>query len=371
MAVQGKKQRESRGPARSQVHGRSREKVKGNSNMSWLTKFPASEGVHYFWNEARSLYPKPPQDLDEATKRVVAQLGPKSLDMIRKGDALAEYSCWARLAVGFWEMLLTHRVTPSVAKSVREMELASKPTGPPYFMRRTWLIEVPSPLTGDRLYGDTTALGGFQDPKSGDWGLVGWRLVNGQPQMRTMVTNNLWSPGTQSAQEDSDETDEQGDPKLYYRWCEGGWEPTVVLTEDEYQEHDDWFRAAVQFAMTFGILLEAENTNLHTRDVGSIPDRGRPNKPQVPHAPKWITRYVNIDNAKAALPVTKATSLKVPEGLPPKEGMVWMEVPVREHLRWQRYGEHNQQRRWIRIRAHLSHRWAPPNPRRVVVRDGQ
>ncbi len=334
----------------------------GAQGMQWLTKFSASEGTRFFWNMARGLYPRPPIDPDLTAKETLNQLGPSILRQIKKHESDDAYFYWARLAVGFWDRLVAHRLTPAVARRVNSVGLASIPEILPLLLRGPWLVEVIEPLKGERLFGDTTALGGFCDPKTGYWNLVGWRIVDKQPMVRSMVTNQPWTAiGTR----DLDPLNED------YQWSADGWHVNRTITRDGYREHSDWFQECVRFAMLLGALLEAENTFLRTRDEAPKKERDVSTKAGVPRPPGWITRYVGIDPEEGKRTVSKKSEPPAkPEQPPNTDGLSWVEVRVREHVRLQRCGERNQERRWVTIKAHTSHRWASQNPRRIIVGSG-
>ena len=331
----------------------------GDQGMEWLTKFSASEGTRFFWNMARGLYPRPPIDPDLAAKETLNQLSPSILRQIEKDESDDAYFYWARLAVGFWDRLVAHRLTPAVARRVNGVGLASIPEILPLLLRRPWLVEVIEPLKGERLFGDTTALGVFCDPKTGYWNVVGWRLVNGQPKVRAMFTSQPW---TAVAKPDLDAVDED------YQWRADGWHATQPITKDEYRENQEWLQTAVRFAMLLGALLEADNTFLRTRDEAPKKERGAPAKTAAPRPPGWITRYVGIDPEEGKRTVSQKSEPPAKPAQPPNtDGLSWVEVRVREHVRLQRCGERNQERRWVTIKAHTSHRWASVNPKRIIV----
>ena len=331
----------------------------GDLGMQWLTKYSASEGTRFFWNMARGLFPRPPIDSDQAAKETLDQLPPSILRQIEKNENEAAFLPWARLAVGFWDRLVAHRLTPAVARRINATGLASIPEVLPILLRRPWLVEVIEPLKGERLFGDTTALGGYCDPKTGFWNLVGWRIVDGQPKVRSMMIDKPW---TAVATGDVDSLDED------YHWSPDGWHTSGSIKRDDFEERRDWFQESVRFAMLLGALLEAENTFLRTRDEAPKKERGTSAKSGVPRPPGWITRYVGIDpeEGKRSLP-KKTPPPPRPEQPLNTDGLSWVEVTVREHVRLQRCGEGNQQRRWVTIKAHTSHRWASAKPKRVVV----
>ncbi len=331
----------------------------GHQGMEWLTKFSASEGTRFFWNVARGLYARPPIDPDLAAKETLNQFGPSILRQIEKDESDDAYLSWARMAVAFWDRLVAHRLTPAVARRVNGVGLASIPEILPLLLRRPWLVEVIEPLKGERLFGDTTALGGFCDPKTGYWNLVGWRIVDGQPKVRSMFLSQPW---TAIAKRDLDPLNED------YQWSADGWNVNRTITRDDYREHSDWFQESVRFAMLLGALLEAENTFLRTRDEAPKKERDVSTKAGAPRPPGWITRYVGINPEEGKRTVTKKSAPPPkPEQPPNTDGLSWVEVRVREHVRLQRCGEGNRERRWVTIKAHTSHRWASVKPKRVVV----
>ena len=331
----------------------------GDQGMEWLTKFSASEGTRFFWNMARGLYPQPPIDPDLAAVETLKQIGPVATRHMKETRSEEAFLFWARMAVGFWDRLVAHRLTPAVARRVNGVGLASIPEILPLLLRRPWLVEVIEPLKGERLFGDTTALGGFCDPKTGYWNVVGWRLVNGQPKVRAMFTSQPW---TAVAKPDLDAVDED------YQWRADGWHATQPITKDEYRENQEWLQTAVRFAMLLGALLEADNTFLRTRDDVPKQERGAPAKTAAPRPPGWITRYVGIDPEEGKRTVSQKSEPPAKPAQPPNtDGLSWVEVRVREHVRLQRCGERNQERRWVTIKAHTSHRWASVNPKRIIV----
>lgn len=327
------------------------------NDLDWLTTYSASEGIRFFRKIAKDAFRSLPVNLDKAAQHVVKQLGPLAMKQIELEGSETVYFNWARMSLGFWDRLVAHRVTPAVAERVRNVSLASVPEKAPHFLTRTWLIEVCEPLKGERLFGDTTALGAYLDPKTGCWNLVGWLITNGRAHVCSMFTKEPW---TATGKPDRDGVDEG------YLYENADWGTNPKMTKEEFYGQQAWYWAGVQYAMVFGALLEAENTFLHVRDETPKPERSTSTRPGVPRSPTWITRYVSVDSKQAA---RKPEPAKKPEKPLSTDGLEWIEVPVREHLRLQRHGEGNQQRKWIRIKAHMSHRWASPNPKRVIVTD--
>lgn len=195
--------------------------------------------------------------MDLAAEETLKQLGPEFLRQTKKDDSEDVYFFWARLAVGFWDRLVAHRLTPAVATRVNRTTLASIPETAPHLLQRPCLVEVIEPLKGERLFGDTTALGGYCDPKTDNWNVVGWRIVHGMTQIRVMVTDQPW---TAVGKPDLDAVDDE------YQWRPDGWHATQPINQEGFHERREWLQAAVRFAMRLGALLEAENTFLRTRD---------------------------------------------------------------------------------------------------------
>ena len=119
-----------------------------------------------------------------------------------------------------------------------------------------------------------------------------------------------------------------------------------------------------RLATVLGVLLEAENSFLRTHDRSAKAARGHQPGSRLPHPPAWITRHVTLDSTD-----TERAAAKSPSSPMSTDGMALTEVPVREYVRIQRFGEGNRERKWVRIKAHMSHRWTSANPTRIVVHD--
>lgn len=233
--------------------------------------------------------------------------------------------------------------------------MASCPEEAPQLLRRPWLIEVEKPLEGERLYGDTTALGAYFDPTSAQWMLIGWMIVDGEPRVRQMVWMQSWTRDMHQKLEIAEEG---------YEWRDGAWTEVASMPVGQFAERRDWFREGVRFATVLGALLEAESTFLRTHDTQPKAQRGMQGRSGRTRPPGWITRHITLDGKEAKRTPPKVTSTPLVT-----DGLALTEVPVREYVRCQRYGEGNQERKWVIIKAHVSHRWTSPNPTRIVVND--
>ena len=79
--------------------------------------------------------------------------------------------------------------------------------------RRPWLMKSSSRSKGERLFGGDGSRRILRS-KTGYWNLVGWRIVDGQPKVRSMVIDKPW---TAVAKGDVDPLDEL---PLECRWLE-------------------------------------------------------------------------------------------------------------------------------------------------------
>jgi hypothetical protein len=326
--------------------------------MNWLLTFSASEGTRFFWDEARKLFRERPLDPQSAAERIFERLDPLVRSISAEEGSAPAFIAHARLALAFWDRLVAHRLTVAAAERVRRVPMASFPVEAPQMMRRPWLLEVRKPLDGERLYGDTTALGCYPTDEPGQWMLQGWMIVQGEPRIRAMFWMQNWTP------------DRRHLPELAqagYEWLDGTWVEAARLPREAFRERRDWFHEGVRFATVLGALLEAENTFLRTHDTVSTPESGKRSGRVQRNPPRWIVRHVTLDGSEADSTPGPGKGTGTPLST---DGLTWTEVPVREYIRLQPSGPSRQERKWIRIKAHVSHRWTSPIPKRIVV-DGE
>lgn len=323
--------------------------------MDWLIKFSASEGTRFFWQEARRLFRVRPLDSVHAAEQIFAQLDPVVQALIAEEGSAPAFIAHARLALAFWDRVVAHRLTPEAAARVRLVPMASFPEKVPQFLTAPWLIEVEKPLDGERLYGDTTALGCYPTGEAGLWMLIGWMIVDGEPRSRAMYWAQNWTRGPQPMLELFDEG---------YEWHDGAWVEAAHLPAAEFRERCAWFQDGVRFATVLAALLEADDTFLRTSDIEPTAKTGKRSRRKASSPPRWTVRHVTLGAAQdeTAPAPTKGTGTPMAT-----DGLAFTEVPIREYLRLQRCGPGNQERRWVLIKAHVSHRWTSSNPKRIVV----
>lgn len=195
--------------------------------MEWLLRFSASEGTRFFWDEARRFFQDKPLDFEVAAEQLFARLDPTVRAMIAEEGSTLAYISHARLALAFWDRLISHRLTVAAAERVRRVPMTSYPEQAPQLLRRPWLLEVRKPLEGERLYGDTTALGCYPTEEPGHWILLGWLLVDGEPRCRAMHWIQKWSPGLRQLPDLAEEG---------YEWHDGAWVEAARLPKETFRE---------------------------------------------------------------------------------------------------------------------------------------
>lgn len=326
--------------------------------MDWLLRFSASEGTRFFWDEARRLFHERPLDSEVAAEQIFGHLEPPIRSMIAEEGSTPAFISHARLALAFWDRLVAHRVTAAAAERVRRVPMASFPDQAPQLLRRPWLLEVRKPFDGERLYGDTTALGCYPTQEPGQWMLQGWMLVQGEPRIRAMLWSQKWTPGLRQLPDLA----EGG-----YEWHDGTWVEAARLPTEQFRERRDWFQDGVRFATVLGALLEAEDTFLRTHDTDATPASDKRGRRPQRNPPRWIVRHVTLDGSEAE----PAPTIEKGAGIPlSTDALAWTEVLVKEHVRLQPSGPGRQERKWVRIKAHTSHRWTSSTPKRIIV-DGE
>lgn len=239
-----------------------------------------------------------------------------------------------------------HEVRQSAARLVRETDVRGLPHEAPRMMRGPWLIEIARPEKGHRLFDATHSLAGRPLP-NGRIVLIG---IGGEDTMTAE-----WAPTWGRSFDD------------------------VEIREDnmfagEVAALSAWGRAAVTFAVTFALLLEADGSPLDARDeteLSEAAERGRPKakrskpaKADPQHLPGgWVTRHIYLgDRVPEPTPTptpTRATGSE-PEGTP-------TQVQVRGHIRRQRHGPGNAEIKWVYVQAYTATRIASTSDAKVVV----
>src|SRR5690606_17665779 len=128
----------------------------------------------------------------------------------------------------------------------------------------------------------------------------------------------------------------------------------------------EWAREAARFALVLGLHLQAEGTPVQTKDEGR--GRGaRSSHGKASGSRDWVVRRVYLDRITRSPEAGSApASRDAAEGL--TEDRIAAVVPVRGHLRRQRYGPKGSLRKWVYVGGYEARRWIAPRPLRVEVR---
>lgn len=225
----------------------------------------------------------------------------------------------AMLALLTYAQPPTWLVRPSASRIVHETDLHSIPTIAPRLLRRPGIVETRRPETGERLWGDIASLGWYA---IGDtYWLIGLAYPDGYFCVR-------WSPRWSG-----EDLDEQL-PAI---------DPSALVSQDRQSEYYDFAHQAARYLIVLGLLAESDPTPLRividksqkerqVRDVYLGP--GALDKPPPSRDPSMPDRLL--------------------------EGRHAAEVPVRGHLKRQRYGEGNAKVKWIYVQGFSARRWLAP-----------
>ena len=164
----------------------------GDLGMQWLTKYSASEGLGSFgaW---RGVCIHVPNRFRSGRKGDAESAPPSILRQIEKNENEAAFLPLGKTGGGLLGPTGGASADPPSHGESMPPAWRAFLRSLPILLRRPWIVEVVEPLKGERLFGDTTALGGYCDPKTGFWNLVGWRIVDGQPKVRSMVIDKPWT----------------------------------------------------------------------------------------------------------------------------------------------------------------------------------
>jgi hypothetical protein len=275
----------------------------------------------------RPLLPKlpvfeiPPEAVDGARRRAAEQgLTLESLRHRARASALAMlardtgvipehpfYMAVASLTLALDPRPLVHELGPGVAEAVDATRSHALPPEPPRLLRRAFVLESTHPEQGGRLFDDTWCLGGY----SLDGAIY---LCGITPENRAFFGS--WRPRWGSGDEVGVGAGEDG---LVRAGGEG---------EDPEAELRAWARRAARFALTLGLMLEAEGTPLRwsdTRDRLTGP-RGKRKRVGVRRG-AWVMRRVSLDGPPPAGvgrseggPAGGASPGRVAAGAAPREG---------------------------------------------------
>lgn len=313
-----------------------------------------ADRIRELWKAGRALFPAQPTDNLSATQAL-------AWSVYRDPAATendSQYFHFCALALALWERFFTHTVQPEITDHLRKVPLRSVPRKQPRLFDGPWLIEVNQAGVGERLFGDTVALGAYYEPALAGWALIGWRTTFG-PLSAQVV---WWFPEWNGESVQDTEVD-----NLRYEWRDGRWAVRIEPAESAKGTFDadaEWANQAIQFAMLFAIVLEAKHAPIRTRDIGPPPPRPRDLKRHKPAPRPWLVRYVYpLDPPEATTPRDahqKASSLS-------RGDYRLSPIAVRGHYRLQHRGEGGRETEWIFIQDYDAHRWTSTTPVKVVV----
>ena len=310
--------------------------------------------IRALWKEGRALFPTKPTDVLQAIQQLSWHVyqDPAAI------EADTPYYHFCALALAFRERYVTHSIQPEIADHLRTSPLRSVPRKQPRLFDGPWLIEVNQAEVGERLFGDTIALGAYYEPALAGWALVGWRTTFGPLSSQAV----WWFPEWTGETVQDTEVD-----NIRWGWRDGRWvasvEPADGATEAAASDKE-WANQAIQFAMLFAITLEAKNAPIRVRELGPPPPKARDVKRNKPAPPPWLIRYIYpLD------PPEEKNSGAAPkrDSPPSRVGCVRSPVEVRGHYRLQHRGEGRRETEWIFIKDYDAHRWTSTTPVKVVV----
>lgn len=230
-----------------------------------------------------------------------------------------------------------HELRGRVPARVAGTDLHSLPDEPPRLLRAPWIVEVRDPERGERLFGDTAGLAGYE--LDGTTYLLGVGYPDG-------ARVALWRP----------------------RWPGGDIEAGVVREDsgglvDDLEQHVGWGRSAARFAIVLGLMLDAAGTPLRVTDdrpqlPGSRKGKPRPARP-------WAVRRIYLEeqgNDEEDGPGGGGAG-----GAASVADLIESSVMVRGHLKRQRHGAGGALVKWIYVASYEARRWFTSRPTRVVV----
>ena len=287
------------------------------------------------WLAARALPPAPPGlGTREAASALAFRVWGERAFAVPE---LVNLAAWAWLARG---RAVVHSLRPSVPRLVRATDLHQLPDEAPALLRAPWCLEAGRPERGERLWGDTWALAGYE--LDGAHYLVGLegdgaRVVPWRPR---------WS-GRDLAEGVETSVLDAGSVDLGV--------PASVAGDDA---HRAWAVEAARTAIVYALLLDAAGAPVRVTDDAAA-DNARPRDPRRKGAPgPWSTSRVTLTpEGERAVAPPPAGGPGEPADLSGKTAVV---RPVVGHLKRQRHGPQNSLVRWIYVEGYAARRWVAP-----------
>jgi len=230
---------------------------------------------------------------------------------------------------------ILHQLRPAAARFVHETDLHAIPDSPPRLLRSPFLVEARRPETGEVLWGDTVALGGY--PLDDD----GLRLIGIVYPANVAIVTTWWPRWT-------------GENVAVGAARSG----SAVL--DRVSAHPEWSHEASRFALLLGLLLDAEGVPFRTEFESPS---GRRRGKTTADPPKWTIRHIYLNEARLSPSADETVSSA------DLDDRISEHVIVRGHLKRQRFGPGRSQVRWIYVASYEARRWVAPRPAQVIVHE--
>lgn len=228
--------------------------------------------------------------------------------------------------------LEVHVLSPGAIHAVHGTDLHGLPGQSPGLLRHAWILETRRPEK-EHLFSNVSSLAGY--PVDDDVFLIGLGFPDG-------VFVARWKPAW-------------GERDL------GVPEDESPLIEDR-EGHREFAREAARFAVVLGLLLEARGTPLTPARETSGRIEGVAIGPRRPVA-DWLIRRISISEE-----YQRASQLRASRGAAAgRDGLLETDVPVRGHVKRQRYGSGLSEVRWIYVDGYDARRWIAPKPLRILV----
>ena len=236
------------------------------------------------------------------------------------------------LAIASESQLCVHALKPAAISLVQQTDVRSFADRHPSFLNGPFLIETTD--TKSPLFRDVMSVGGYK--VDGIWFLVIMCYPDG-------VIVCQWDP----------------------QWQEGevGLGLYHMISQDMQAKAESTLIDAVQFIVTFGMLLDAENTPVTIRTEPRVPKSRDGRKKEKLTDAKWSVNYVSLSQD-----AIRAQGERDSVGTHTNDGLVLSDVRVSGHLRNQRHGPGRSQIKVIYVREFSARRWVAPQ-KRVIVTD--
>ncbi|MCC6130060.1 MAG: hypothetical protein IT186_09030 [Acidobacteria bacterium] len=268
--------------------------------------------------------PSGPDLRDRAAELAFSTFGQRALELPGLVNLAALSLSLPRLEV--------HVLSHGAINAVHGTDLHGLPGRAPGLLRHAWILETKRPER-ERLFGQVASLAGYA------------------------IGEHVFLVGL-------------GYPDGFFmaRWTPAWGERDLEIPEDESpliedrDGHREFAREAARFAVVLGLLLEARGTPLTLAREASGRIEGVAIGPRRPVA-DWLIRRISISEE-----YQRASQLRASRGpAAGRDGLLETDVPVRGHVKRQRYGPGRSEVRWIYVDGYEARRWIAPKPLRVLV----